>query len=291
MPSGFIIAIGDILLFGFIPVFAHYYVAKLDPLLFSAAITLVGSLPFLFYLGVTKQLNELYRPKMRMSFFLISLFAALGTAFLFVGTKMTSGINTGLLLQTESLYSLLLSSIFLNEIITKNHLMSALVMILGAGIIVIKKSFHFNPGDILILSVPLIFQFGHLVAKKLLKSNNNPNIIVAARLFYSGIMLIIAALLINPSAIKELFILNNLYVVVIFALIFRSLDMFLWYQALKRVNLSVISAMIPLNVSSALIGSVVFLKEIPTFQQYLGALCIIGGLVWLSLIQLKTHKS
>lgn len=62
----------------------------------------------------------------------VALFTAAGQAFLFIGTKLTSGVNTGLLLQVEPIYSLLLGVIFLGETMGGGQIGATLIMVIGA---------------------------------------------------------------------------------------------------------------------------------------------------------------
>src|SRR4051812_25571912 len=103
--SGMIIAVADMIVYGFFPVGAHYFVQELDPLLFAGMTALIGSLPLVGMLKWKRSLHSIYARETLKALLLISALTTVGNILFFVGTKQTSAINTGLLEQTEPIFS------------------------------------------------------------------------------------------------------------------------------------------------------------------------------------------
>lgn len=165
-PTYFILLLG-MTLWGMYPLFTHRFVLNLDPLFLVSISTLVASVPFIIQLIIKKELNQLFSVKVLKVLLLVALFTAVGQVFLFVGTKLTSGTNTGLLLQVEPIYSLILGVLFFGEIFGSSQIGATLLMVVGAMTIVYKGGVNINIGDILILLSPLMYQISHAVAKNL----------------------------------------------------------------------------------------------------------------------------
>lgn len=266
-------------LWGMYPILTHKIVLGLDPLFLVSASMLIASVPFIIQLILKKENKQLFSQKMLKTLIPVALFTAAGQAFLFVGTKLTSGVNTGLLLQVEPVYSLILGIIFLGEIIGGGQIGATLIMVIGAMTIVYKKGgININFGDLLILLSPLMFQISHAVAKKLLNKGTKISLILAGRHFYGGIMLIIFTFITNKSVIN-LFNFDNFKTASYLGL-YLSFLAFLWYSSIKKIPVSVASSFLPLTALVSLLGSVFFLKETISIQQYIGFFLIVGGIIW-----------
>ena len=266
-------------LWGMYPILTHKIVLNLDPLFLVSVSMLIASVPFIVQLILKKEYKQLFSQKILKTLIPVALFTAAGQAFLFAGTKLTSGVNTGLLLQVEPVYSLILGAIFLGEMIGGGQIGATLVMVIGAMAIVYKKEgMNINFGDLLILLSPLMFQISHAIAKKLLNKGIKISLILAGRHLYGGVMLIIFSFITNTSIIN-LFNFNNLKTASYLGL-YLSLLAFLWYSSIKKIPVSVASSFLPLTALVSLLGSVFFLKETISVQQYIGFFLIAGGIIW-----------
>lgn len=282
----YLVLLFGMFLWGIYPLFTHKFVLGLDPLFLVSVSTLIASIPFIIQLLAKKEFNQLFFIKNLNTLFFVALFTAVGHGFLFVGTGLTSGANTGLLLQVEPIYSLILGIIFLGEIIRNGQVGATLLMIIGAMTIVYKGGLNLNLGDILILLAPLMFQISHAVAKKLLNKRADIFLILAGRQLYGGLMLLTFTFIMNKSII-HLFNFNNLVRAAYLGL-FLSAISFCWYASIKKIPVSVASSFLPITALVSLLGSVFFLKETISFQQYIGFFLIVGGMLWQT--NLPIHK-
>lgn len=287
---GFGFALVDMITYGFYPVIAHYFVAQMDPLLFGGIATFVGSIPLLIILKTRRKVKEIYSPSLRKQFFLIVLFTTAANFCFFFGTKLTSGINTGLLLQTQPVHAMILGPLLLGEVIGIDQIISTLMMMLGAGAVVYKGVNSINIGDVLILFTPLFFTFYNVVARKMFRKVSDALVVLAARMFYGGILLTIIALFLNHFSVGEIFIFKNIFAIVFFGC-FSALDFYLWLEAIKRLPISKATAVVPVSAAVSFTASIIFLKEAATLNQYLGLFLIIAGLTWLSITQFRTKKN
>ena len=279
MKSTYLVLLLGMFLWGMYPIFTHKFVLTLDPLFLVSVSMFIASIPFIIQLVIKKKHSQLFSQKFFKTLVPVALFTAVGQAFLFAGTKLTSGVNTGLLLQVEPIYSLMLGVIFLREMIGGGQIGATLIMVIGAMTIIYKKGgMSPNFGDLLILLSPLMFQISHAIAKKLLNKGTDIGLILAGRHLYGGIMLIIFVFIINKSVIS-LFNFNNLATASYLGL-YLSLIAFIWYTSIKKIPVSVASSFLPVTALVSLLGSVFFLKETISIQQYMGFFLIVGGMLW-----------
>ncbi|MEK7495813.1 MAG: DMT family transporter [Patescibacteria group bacterium] len=283
----YLILFSGMILWGMYPLFTHKFVLGIDPLFLVSVSTLIASIPFIIQLLLKKEFGQLFLSKNLKTLLFIALFTAIGHGFLFVGTKLTSGTNTGLLLQVEPIYSLILGVIFLGEIISSSQVGATLLMVIGAITIVYKGGVNLNLGDILVLFSPLMFQISHAIAKKLLNKGTDIFLILAGRQLYGGLMLLFFSFIMNKSIIN-LFNFNSLTSALYLGL-FLSAISFCWFSSIKKIPVSVASSFLPLTAVVSLLGSVFFLKETISIQQYLGFFFIVGGMIWQA--NLPIHKT
>lgn len=274
----YLVLLLGMVLWGMYPIFTHKFVLTLDPLFLVSVSVFISSIPFIIQLVIKKEHSQLFSQKILKTLVPIALFTAVGQALLFVGTKLTSGVNTGLLLQIEPIYSLILGAIFLGEIIRRSQIGVTFLMVIGAITIIYKGRLNLNSGDLLILLSPLMFQISHTIAKKLLNKGIDITLILAGRQFYGSIMLLIFAFIMNKSIIS-LFNFNNI-AIAFFLGLFLSAVSLIWYTSIKKIPVSVASSFLPLTALVSLLGSVFFLKETISIQQYIGFFLIVGGMIW-----------
>jgi len=288
----YLILLCGMFLWGMYPLFTHKFVLDINPMFLVSISTLTASIPFIFQLIKNKEFNQLFIVEDLKILLPIAFFTAVGQAFLFIGTKMTSGTNTGLLLQTEPIYSLILGVLFLGEIIGSGQIGATLLMVVGAMTIVYKgKMIVPNTGDFLILLSPLMFQISHAIGKQLLNKGAKVSLILAGRQFYGGVILLIFAFMMNKSIIN-LFNIKNL-LTGLYLGVFAAIVALCWYSSIKKIPVSVASSFLPLTALVSMVGSVFFLKETVNVQQYVGFFLIVGGMLWqtkLLSVKNKTQK-
>lgn len=267
-------------LWGLYPIFTHYFVLQLDPLFLVSVSTLISSLPFLIKIIFTKNVSQLFSKQLLKQTFPAAVFVALGNVLLFAGTKLTTGTNTGLLLQIEPIYSLLVGIIVFKEAFNTKRLFATSLMIGGAIIIIYKGFVLPNLGDIFILLTTLMYQISHAFIKKLLDKGKDMALLLGVRQFLGGLMLLLFALIVNPSA-SQLVTVNNLQSGTYLGL-YLAVVILLWYMAVKRMPLSIASSFLPITAIFALLGASLFLKETIMPQHYVGFLLIVSGILWLA---------
>lgn len=250
-----------------------------NPLSFAAFSALIASLilwPIVLLTSRWKEVKE--NPQYIPRAFLVGVF---GTALAYIaysyGARLSTAINASLITRAEVLFSFVLAYVFLREKIAKGQIFWSLSILVGLFLVITQgKAIVPRKGDLLLLLVPLFWQSGHVIAKKL---PYNPFLIAAFRNTFGGILLFLLAL---PSGLKfsKLAVAEG---------IILSFGQVIWYLAIKRINLSKATAIIT-PAPAVAIGVATLLGEEFTVYHLVGFVLITIGTFMVSRIksELKT---
>lgn len=251
-----------------------------NPMSFAAFSAIIASLilwPIVFSTSSWKEARESpqYIPK-------AALVGVFGTALAYIaysyGAQLSTAINASLITRAEVLFSFVLSYIILREKITKNQILWSVLILLGLTLVITQgKVIVPRKGDLLLLLVPLFWQSGHVIAKRL---PYNPFLIAAFRNTFGGILLLLLALPqgleFSKFAIAEALIL--------------SLGQVVWYLSIKRINLSKATAIIT-PAPAVAIGVAIVLGETFTSYHMVGFILITVGTLMVSRIKSELKES
>ncbi|RLF85404.1 EamA family transporter [Thermococci archaeon] len=276
--EGTLLALLGMFLYGMEPVIIKANPA--NPMSFAAFSALIASLilwPIVLLTSSWRDAKE--NPQYLPKAFLVGVF---GTALAYIaysyGARLSTAINASLITRAEVLFSFLLAYIFLKEKITKEQLfwsfsiLGGLFLVITQGKVIIPRK-----GDLLLLLVPLFWQSGHVIAKKL---PYNPFLIAAFRNTSGALLLFLLAL---PSGVEFPKIAMAEGVILSFGQV-------IWYLAIKQINLSKATAIITPAPAIA-IGIAILLGERFTIYHLAGFLLITLGTFMVSRIKSELKES
>ncbi|NJE04566.1 DMT family transporter [Thermococcus sp. M36] len=237
-----------------------------NPISFAALSAMVASL-FLWAAVLSEGgLDELRHSSesIKTAFFMGFFGTALAYLAYSLGARMSTAINAALITRSEVLWSFFLSWFFLGERITKRLVAYSSVILFGL-VIVITQGQAIEPhlGDLLLLLVPLFWQIGHVIAKRLPYS---PSLIAALRNTFGFLLLL-------PLAVATGLELSIFVVAEGIVIAFGQL---VWYASIKRINLSKATAIIT-PAPAVAIGLGVLMGETLTVHHALGFILITLG--------------
>jgi len=143
--------------------------ADMSPVMLILAANFISIFYFAPELTKNKQWSRLFEKGIRFKLSMIGLFGtALPFMFLLISLKYTTPANSAILNQTEVIYSLILTYIFLKERPTAKQLLGTLMIIAGAAAILLGEKFTPRwKGDLIVIFTVWMFQVSHIFAKKL----------------------------------------------------------------------------------------------------------------------------
>lgn len=271
---------------GVSPIAGKMSVGLISPVLLVFLGTVIGVLYFTPWITRHRKWGELVNRQTCWKFLFIGTF---GTALPFtislIALHYTTPGNAAILQQSELFYSLLIAAIFLREIPTKSQL-AACALIVG-GVLIILFQGHYTPrwtGDLLIVGSTWMLQAGSTVAKKLPKHIDYRVIGMARNLFALPALVVILLVL---YALHEPFTLKptlSLFGVLGYTGLFKyGLAMVVWYQAIRALDLSKVTAIYLSYPVLSLLLSTALGMDTPCVHQWVGLLVTSAGAYWISL--------
>ncbi len=286
--EGVILVIICVFIHGALPILGKYGVSLVHPLFFAALTNLIAAAGLIIFILFRRiSISILLDKRFFLSLLLIGFFGTtISNILFFYGVRLTSGINSAILLQVEPIYALFIGYILLNEKVTLRQIITTVIIIFGTLLVVYQGTFALNWGDLLVLGTPLCYQIGHIFSKRLLNQYDlNPLFIAAGRTLYGGIFLFIISQLAGVHEFDRLKEMNILGILIFYGIVIYALTYYTFYESIKRINLSKATAIISAYPAVSILLAWFILREIPDLYQMSGFLTILLGIVYLSNIK------
>lgn len=289
---GELLIMAEVVMYSFFPIIINHTSKLMPPVLFAGVSALVAGIAFFFHLILTGRLKEVLNKEaikycLAVTFFIIVIPAL----FIFPGTKLTTGVNTTIFLQTEALFALIICALFFNEKITKNKLLGSILIACGAIAVIFNGTFNLNFGDILIVLGVMFYPFGNIYAKKALKLTS-PAVIVFIRSIIGGTILILISFIFEHSLKNSVeHISNNITYIMINGIVVMAISKIAWYEGLRRMEISKATSLGMTYPGLSLIFAILILKETPSTYQILGLITIMIGAYLITKRTSKSQKS
>jgi drug/metabolite transporter (DMT)-like permease len=272
--NGSILALISAVMYGIFPVVVNYGSRYLMPLTFAAISTLLAAVGSLSYAAFQGNLNQLRKKEAYSSLLMVSLcIVIVPYTLFFIGSSKTSGVNTSFLLLSEAVFTLIFTPL-IGEKTTFEKLLSAIGVLIGAGLILYNGSFRLNWGDLLIIGSTVTYPIGNFYAKKALYQVS-PSIILLSRFSIGGLFILALSLFTGSSSMST--VLKQWPLLLFTGLVLLGVGKIVFYEALGRLDITKAISLgmtFPLFSLILLIG--VFREKI-TVYQWLGiAIMMIG---------------
>lgn len=265
------------------PIAVNYSVKLIQPILFAGLYIFLCSILFLIYALFTKTFHEIFNKKAFKYILGVTAFiVVIPSIMIFIGSRMTSGINTALLLQIEVFFTLLICSAFYKEKITSAKIISSILILTGAILILYNGKLNLNIGGLMIIAATIFYPFGNMCAKEALKLSSLAPILFL-RSFLGGITLLAISFIFENSApqlIPSIKII--LFSAIILSILMVVVAKIFWYKGLKKLEIGKAITIATASPAISLIFAMIFLREIPTVYQIAGLIVIIFGVYLLS---------
>ncbi|MCX6723234.1 MAG: DMT family transporter [Candidatus Staskawiczbacteria bacterium] len=274
MPSkkeniGVIFALIYAAIFGIFPIMVNRGTQNIPPLTFASLTTMLAAGGMFLYVILSGKLFEFKKKESYKFLLMIALcIVAVPYSLFFVGASKTSGINSSLLPLTEIIFTLLFTPL-IGEKTTSVKLLGAIGIFFGAVLILYNGVLKFNIGDLLIIFSTATYPIGNYYVKKAFNIIS-PATILFFRFFLGGIFLAPFALFFEKSTNFSSVINNNWFAIVFTGLILLGAGEIIWYEALKRMDISKSISLLMIYPLFSLLILVFILKERPSLFQWLG---------------------
>ena len=258
--------------FPILSIVAMSYVGALHTYMYSLVIALF------FYIAIMykrKRFSELknkaaYKDLLLTTFWITSIFT-----LIFIGMRYTTAGNMAVIVFLQVLFSYLYFNVLGKEKMDRLHLIGAIIMVLGALIILIPEDFTLNKGDMLILASAAMAPIVNLYQKRA-RVYCSAETILGFRTVVGLPFVALLAYLLEPSVSYENFMSALPYLFLIATGVYVAAKI-MWIEALNRMSITKLSAMLALMPMMTLFFAYIYLDEVPDFRQLVGIVPVLVG--------------
>lgn len=273
--EGELLMLGLAIIESWFPIFsiiAMSYVGALHTFTYSLLIALVFFILLMLKRDRFKELKNrvAYKDLLLTSFFITLLFT-----LVFIGMRYTTAGNMAVIIFLQLLFSYLYFHVFGDEKIDSLHLIGAIIMGVGAMIVLFPEELIFNKGDLLILIAAAIAPIANLYQKRARKFCSSETIL-GFRTVIGLPFIALMAYIFEPSVSYMAFLSALPYILFIGTIIY-VISKIMWIEALHRISITKVSAMMGLVPMMTLFFAYLFLDEVPELRQIVGIVPILIG--------------
>ena len=248
------------------------YIGALHTYTYSLLIALVFFIVIMYKRDKFKELKnkEAYKDLLLTSFWITTLFL-----LVFIGMQYTTAGNMAVIIFLQLLFSFLYFNVFGKEKMEKVHIIGAAIMGVGALIILVPDDISFNKGDLLILLAAAIAPIANLYQKRA-RGYCSSETILGFRTAIGLPFIAVMAWYFEPATTLEGFK-QALPALLFIGILIYVISKILWIEALHRISITKVSAMMGLVPMMTLIFAYFYLHEIPQFRQIMGIIPVLVG--------------
>jgi len=258
--------------FPILSIVAMSYVGALHTYMYSLIIA------FFFYMAIMYKRDRFQElknkdayPDLLLTTFLITTIFTL----IFIGMRYTTAGNMAVIVFLQVLFSYLYFNVLGKEKMDSIHLVGAVIMTIGALIILVPSDLNFNKGDLLILLASAIAPFVNLYQKRA-REYCSAETILGFRTVVGFPFVAALAYFLEPAVSYENFMSVLPYLFLIATGIYVAAKI-MWIEALNRISITKLSAMLALLPVFTLFFAYLYLGEVPEFRQMMGILPVLLG--------------
>jgi drug/metabolite transporter (DMT)-like permease len=267
------------------PVITRYGAQSIDPMLFCAGSMTVAGLILAVVMWRRGEIHTLISRQWTPRLIALSMAGSVATSLaLIFGLRKIDAIAGVILLQSEPLFSLLLSTIFLRERPSRRQLIATAVILIGIGS-VFGTGRAFTPlwAAAMLFLTPLFWQASHVISLGVMPPLSEI-CVTGARTIFAAIVLIVLFIVSDLGAIRGLADPRTLAVILVTGGFVYVLGSLTWYGAINRLSLAWTTALtIPGVPMLSFLFAIAFLGEHPSTREMRGMLIAVAGVLFLVL--------
>jgi len=258
--------------FPILSIVAMSYVGALHTYMYSLIIA------FFFYVAIMykrdrfKELKNkaAYKDLLLTTFWITFIFT-----LIFIGMRYTTAGNMAVIVFLQVGFSYLYFNVLGKEKMNTIHLIGAIIMGIGALVILFPQDFAFNKGDWLILISAAAAPIVNLYQKRA-REYCSAETILGFRTVVGFPFVALLAYFLEPAVSYKNFISALPYIFLIALGIYVAAKI-MWIEALNRLTITKLSAMLALLPVFTLIFAYFYLDEVPEFRQIMGIIPVLVG--------------
>lgn len=279
--KGELYSLGRTLIAGVFPVLAILSFGKLPSMLALAWTTFFGGIFFLVLMIYKNLWHELLNITLWKYVSMIVLFICiLYYGFLYAGFAITSAGNGGIISLCEVLTSYLFFHIIRNEFFSNDNKVGALLMLLGAVLVLAPNFSGINKGDFLVLIAVFFPPVGNLYAQKAKQIASSVSILFLRCLISTPILFLLAYAFGNHTTTDVLII--SLPYLILNGVLYFGLEKILFLESITRISVTKALSLGSIAPFITLIVGWLVLHQAPTFWQIMSLVPLTLGVLFIT---------
>ena len=258
--------------FPILSIVAMSYIGALHTYTYSLLIALVF---FIILMVKRDRFKELKNKAAYKDLLLTSFWITLLFTLVFIGMQYTTAGNMAVIIFLQLLFSYFYFNVLGKEKMDRLHLIGAIIMGVGALIILIPDDLTFNKGDLLILVAAAIAPFANFYQKRARKHCSSETILGFRTVV--GLPFIAVLAWIFEPATRYGDLMAALPSLLVIGILVYVVSKIMWIEALHRISITKVSAMMGLVPMMTLFFAYFYLNEIPQLRQILGIIPVLLG--------------
>ena len=279
--QGELYLIGGILLWSIFPIFTQLSYSQVSPFTSLAVSSLFSALFFSIILTLRRRWKEL----LNIQALIYSLYSTFFVGILFYllyffSLQYSSAGNVSILALSEMFFSFLLFHVWQKEYIPKIHIYGAILILLGAIIVLIPSMSGFRIGDVLILIGAAIVPFGNYYVQKARRLINTETIMFVRGIVGSLVIFLFSLVFGVASPLPQ--IVQSLPFLIANGVLIFGVSTMLWVEGIHRIPVTKANALSSLGPLVTLFFAWMIFKTSPTSWQILSFIPMFVGVILIS---------
>ena len=257
------------------PIFSLFSIALIGAMFSFAFSVTIATMIFLSLVIYQKKLPELFSKEARKDLLLTTFFINILFILSFIGLQYTTAGNMAVIIFMQLFFAYLYFNVFGDHKLSLVHTAGAVIMAVGALLVLIPDDLSLNKGDLIIFMAATLAPFANLYQKRA-RSYVSSETILAFRNVVALPVLFAIAFITEPLPTQEK-LLEALPFILAIGFLVLGLSKVLYIEALHRISITKVSAMLALIPLFTLIFAYFTLHEVPNLRQILGIIPILIG--------------
>jgi len=257
------------------PIFALFSVAALGGLhayFYSLSIAVIFL--FVWWLLRGKQ-HEIGKRSAYKNLALTSLYITSLFALTFVGLQYTSATNVAIILFLQILFSYLFLGKKQGESLNRQHTLGAVLMTIGALLVLFPGTWQINIGDVLVLIAAMVAPIANTYQKKARAQVSAETVLLVRSLIALPFLFLLAYLLEVPPSWQQ--IQQQWYWLLLTGFLVFFVSKILWIEAIYLLPITKVNALYAFAPLMTMGLAYIVLQEVPSWSQVMGILPILLG--------------
>ena len=280
--KGELFIFSEAILWSFFPIITILSYSKISPLMSLASSALFAAIFFAVFLFGKHKWQEIKNVSVLGDIILATFFVGFLYYFLiFTGIKYTTAGNVGIISLAEVFFSFLFFNIWRKEYLSVANIIGAILMVVGAVIVLFPGEMKLNIGDLLVLAATIFAPIGNFFQRRA-REKVSSEIIMFIRSILVAPFVFFIAFLLNPHLPSIGDFKSSLVFLIINGLLILGLSKIFWIEGIHRIPVAKANALSGIAPLLTIFFAWLILKNVPTIWQFFSFVPLFIGVVLLT---------